>query len=183
MKTKFTAQDIREGRFSLSPTLSARVTVERDDDHGAPWEENDGHGPVSEWTARDKRPGERVLSADRHVKRFYDFAAAVEIAKRDGWDAPPYKTGTKGEQAARAVESDFQFLKSWCDDEWFYAVVSVTLHDVDGEEIATDCLGGVESKGDYWRECAADMLNELIAQHGAETVERAYWEARDTVTA
>ncbi len=183
MKTKLTAQDIHKGRFALSPAISARVTVERDDCHGAPWKENDGHGPVSEWTTRDKRPGERVLSMDRHSKRFYDFAAAVEIAKRDRWDAPPYKTGTKGEQAVRAVESDFQFLKSWCADEWFYAVVSVSLLDVDGEEIAADWLRGVEGKGDYWRECAADMLNELIAQHSAETVERAYWEARDTVTA
>lgn len=66
-----------------------RVEAERDDDMGPPWEENDGHGEVSDWTTRDKGPGELVLSADRFSKRYYDFAGACRIARRDGWGFLP----------------------------------------------------------------------------------------------
>lgn len=86
----------------------------------APWDHDDGHGPVSDWTRRDKLPGERVLCEDHRSKRYYDFAAAVRLAKKDGWDAPPYKTGTKGEQANRAAEADFKLLKRWCDNDWYW---------------------------------------------------------------
>lgn len=41
-----------------------RAEVHHDSDMGAPWEEHYGHGPVSDWTIRDKRPGELVLSVD-----------------------------------------------------------------------------------------------------------------------
>jgi len=103
------------------------ATVHHDPDAGMPWEREDGHGPVSEWTSRDKQPGERVLSSDRQSKRFYNFAEAVEIAKRDGWDAEPFGQGTAGERAARAAEADFKALKAWCNDEWTYAGVAVTV--------------------------------------------------------
>ncbi|WP_239482854.1 hypothetical protein [Paraburkholderia sp. C35] len=66
-------------------TYRVRINVQDDIDHGAPWEEHDGHGPVSDWTTRDKRPGERVLSSDRGIKRFYDVQEANRIAEQDGW--------------------------------------------------------------------------------------------------
>lgn len=160
---KLASKDINEGNIKISGTpFTARITVERDDCSGAPWEDCDGHGIVSQWTTRDKQAGERVLCSDRHSKRFYNVAESIAIAKRDGWGAPPYKTGTKGEQAARAVESDFEFLKGWANDDWFYAVVTVKLLDEDGKEIASDSLGGVETLNDYWKESAADMLNALL---------------------
>ena len=55
--------------------------TEYDDSREAPWEEEDGHGVVSEWTTRDKAPGERVLIADRSRKRYYDIAATMRIAR------------------------------------------------------------------------------------------------------
>ena len=70
-----------------------RVEIEPDYDHGAPWEEEDGHGPVSEWTSRAKLPGEVIIAKDRGSYRYYDFAGACRIARRDGWDAKPYNTG------------------------------------------------------------------------------------------
>lgn len=69
----------------LKDGYSVRVHVDYDQDMGAPWEEHDGHGPVSEWTTRDKLPGERVLATDRNHRRYYDFAEACKIARRDGW--------------------------------------------------------------------------------------------------
>src|SRR5690606_5719725 len=65
--------------------LTFSVSLEYDYVHRAPWEECDGHGPVSDWTSRDKLPGERVLRHDRGSYRYYDVAEATRIAKRDGW--------------------------------------------------------------------------------------------------
>jgi hypothetical protein len=57
--------------------LTFSVSVEPDDLHGAPWEVDCGHGPVSDWTTRGKLPGERVLWSDRGCYRYYDVAEAT----------------------------------------------------------------------------------------------------------
>ena len=56
---------------------------------GPPWKEHDGHGPVSEWTTRDKGSGERILKKDGRSCRYYDFREAVNIARKDGWGLGP----------------------------------------------------------------------------------------------
>ena len=62
------------------------VEIEPDFDQTAPWDNEDGHGPVSNWTRSGKAPGQLVLNEDRDgSKRYYDFAEACRIAKRDGW--------------------------------------------------------------------------------------------------
>ena len=144
--------------------LTFRVTIEHDTDHGAPWENEDGHGPVTDWEHRDKRPGELVLDSDGRAKRFYDFAEACRIAQRDGWDAPPYKTGTARQRAARAARADFDYLRAWCRDDWHYVGVIVTLLDEDGDEVDSASLWGVEdSDSAYVDEVAADLADELAA--------------------
>jgi hypothetical protein len=83
---KYTNDDGWTDAVEVHGAYSVRVLVERDGDMGAPWKEDDGHGPVSDWRSMEsKAPGERVLHQDRSQARFYDFAAAVKIAKRDGW--------------------------------------------------------------------------------------------------
>jgi hypothetical protein len=62
-----------------------KVNFPYDTDTGMPWENCDGHGVVSDWTRRDKRPGEVELCSDRGSKRFYDVQESTKIAKRDGW--------------------------------------------------------------------------------------------------
>lgn len=62
-----------------------RFRTEWDDCGEAPWERCEGHGPVTDWTTRDKRPGEMILNSDGRSRRFYDFAEAVRIARRDNW--------------------------------------------------------------------------------------------------
>lgn len=147
--------------IELGHGYRAEVTVERDQDMGEPWKEHDGHGPVSEWTTRDKAPGERLLCVDHSHKRYYDFAEAVRIAKREGWDAPPYKTGTKAQQAARAAEADYERLRGWCNDQWHWTGVCVTVFDRHDAEIADDSVWGVESDGDYWEVLAREMAFNL----------------------
>lgn len=81
----------REG-FALS------VELEPDTDHGAPWEECDGHGPVSDWRPvreGSKRPGEWLLHVDHGSARYYDFAAACKQALAEGWGYTPGKLETE----------------------------------------------------------------------------------------
>jgi hypothetical protein len=178
--------------IEVGDNLFIRVTVERDDCMGPPWKEADSHGPVTGWERRDKRPGERILSSDHGANRFYDYAAAMELARKDGWGLGPNKLAalerglgrkaTAGEIRAAAVDSDFEFLRGWCNDDWEYVFVSVKLEDEDGREIASDCIGGVESCGDYWVELANGMASELVESHGKEQAESNYWACRDSVT-
>lgn len=122
-----------------------QLEVYPDECSGAPWDMDDSTGLVSYWTRRDKRSGEWVLSTDHGSKRYYDFAETMKKAKREGWDTPPYRVGTKGERAVRAVTADFERLRRWCDDGWCYATLHVTLLDPSGYETEyDDHLGGVE---------------------------------------
>lgn len=146
--------------------LAFSVEFEDDNDSGAPWENCEGHGPVSDWETRSKRAGELVLNSDRHAKRFYDFAESCRIARRDGWDAAPYNEGseTKRQQAAKAARSDFEYLRAWCNDEWRYVGVIVTLLDDEGEKTeVSDSLWGVETYNDHHEAEARAIADELAS--------------------
>jgi hypothetical protein len=139
------------------------AVTERDDDSRVPWEDC-GHGPVSEWTTRDKRPGERVLCTDGRSKRFYDFADAIKTAKADGWDAKPYG-GTAGQRAARAVEADFRNLQAWCNDQWWYVGVCVRVYknEIPLTGKYEHALWGIESNsGEYLVDTANELLGEAV---------------------
>lgn len=146
------------------------VKFDYDTDNGAPWENCDGHGPVSDWEKRSKRPGELILNTDwRGNQRFYNFAEAVKQARREGWDAHPYNEGseTKGQQAAKAAMADFEYLREWCNDVWCYVGATVTLLDDDGEETSiSDSMWGVETRGDYHHEQARLLADDLARGFG-----------------
>lgn len=176
---------------TLERGYKAGIRIERDDDMGAPWEERDGHGPVSEWTTRDKLPGERVLCTDRAHKRYYDWAEAIKIAKREGWDAEPYG-GTKGQKAERAVAADFEHLRAWCNDEWYWVGYVVKVYDERGNEIGEDSLWGIDDE-EYAVSEALESAKRIAEDHYDgrrdewrqamhEARERKAWEARDVVT-
>lgn len=144
--------------------VTCTVDADWDDTIGHPWEEFDGHGPVSEWTTRPKTPGERVLARTcrNGYCRYYDYQQAIKIAKRDGWDAPPYGEGTAGERAVRAVEADFQRLKDYCNGKWGYVSITVTVTPYrDGLKWGWVMWGGIESDAD---EHCLDVTNELLAE-------------------
>lgn len=122
---------------------SYRVEYFYDDDATPPWDNEDGHGPVSDWVRRDKRPGELVLNSDnRGFSRFYDFAEACRVARRDRWGSRNCEPGMSSRQkAATAARDDFEYLRDWCDDKWFYVGLVVTLLDADGD--ATEHSAGL----------------------------------------
>lgn len=152
------------------------VTTERDTDTGAPWVENDGHGPVSEWTTRNKRAGEMVLCRDRQSCRFYDYQEAVKIAKRDVWGLPEYAIKenngvpfTPAQIAGLAALHDYEYLRKWCADEWCYIGVIATAPD--GE---TASLWGIESNDDaYIDEVAKELAIQLNSEYQDRQTEEA----------
>ena len=157
------------------------ITVSWHYDEGLrePWKENDGHGPVSEWTTRDKQAGELVLCKDGRSKRFYDFAEACRIAKRDGWDSQPFNKGqeSKRQQAAKAARADFEYLRAWCNDEWHWSYYTVTIEGMDYDE----SCGGIES--DSQAEIEQEALADAKAWLEQELAESEAMAARDILTA
>lgn len=182
-----------------------RLTVERDDYMSEPWKEHDGHGPVSEWTRREKRPGERLLVSDGRdygSKRYYDVQEATRIARRDGWGPVscqscggaaggigtpaygtvheteamdqhhPFRPESKRAQAARAVERDYEYLRSWCRDEWEW--LSVTVEHVDdgkptGLRESLSGIDGDHDNGKYITEVAYELAAEIVSQLEVDT--------------
>lgn len=152
------------------------MRIEHDACHWAPWEEEDGHGPVSGWERRAKRPGEMILCGDGRgrlgtddARRFYDFQAAVATARAEGWDAPPYG-GTIGEKAHRAALADFDRLRRYCNGDWGYVGVIVSLADEDGEPLDdySESLWDIESDaGDYLDAVARELADDIIEQFKA----------------
>lgn len=195
MKTTLTKDDVPKwagASIELGEGYALKVDTEYDEGMGPPWEEHEGHGPVSDWVSRDKRPGERLLHNDRGSKRYYDIEAATELARKDGWGLSDEKIAlltsgmcrapTAGEIRAAAVESDFDLMRGWVDDEWHWVGVVVKLIGPDDEEIADSSLWGIEDNSDYWREIAAELGEGLIAEHLKETAEAGYWAARGVLT-
>lgn len=156
--------------------LNVTARVVHDDHADPPWEMCDGHGPVSDWTSRDKRPGEVVLNRDHGSFRYYDWEEAIKIAKRDGWDAPPYGTGSKGQKAERAVKADFEYLQSWCRDEWHYVgiVLSVSKGDDTLDSHAASLWGIACNLPNRDNSYLLDLANELLdeaVEKGKESLE------------
>lgn len=196
------------------------ATIHNDDDTGAPWDEHDGHGPVSGMTTRDKRPGELVLCSDVG-RRFYDFAAACQIARRDGWGfmpypvkveaapgAPPYAprggtvtagpfsasdptdfnraiaavyaehkaTMTPRAYAAAAALKDFEHLQAWCNDDWRWVGVAVTVSraGVDLVDPYAVAVWGIDSESaDHLTGTANDLIGQALAIARAKLAELA----------
>ena len=148
--------------------FKAIATVHHDPDLGPPWREHDGHGIVREDLKENKRPGERVMGQGyaRDIYFLYDFAATVKKAKAEGWDAPPYKTGTKGQQAERAAESDFRNMQAWLDDKWTWCYVLLTVYK-NGIKLGSASLCGIEcnypeSGNSYLCDAANELLDEAL---------------------
>lgn len=148
--------------------FTVTATIHHDPDT-KPWH-HDGHGPVTKWVSRAKRPGERILASDHTSHhRYYDFSAAVAIARRDGWDAEPYGQGTPGQRAERAAEADYRSLKAWCDDEWFFCGVAlqVSRNGIRLTDKYAASLWGIDcnhpnGNNAYLTDVANDLLDEAL---------------------
>lgn len=146
------------------------------DEHAdAPWERSDYHGVVSGWDTRSKLPGELILSEDGRSRRFYDVQETMKKARAEAWglSEPALaklceslgRQATRGEILAASVRADFEFLRGWCNDEWYYVGVCVRATDADGtaiDEPFANALWGIESgNADYIREVAIELAGEI----------------------
>jgi hypothetical protein len=160
-------------------SYAVRIEIYQDEHHGPPWEEHDGHGPVSGWTyynpsswASTKRPGQRVLSRDRHSARFYDWQEATKTAKRDRWGIGDEqkmdlakrlkRNPTKGDITAEAVRLDFERLRAWCNDEWQWLGFRTTITAPDGTEHDGDSYWGFDDPA-YMMEEAQSNAEAFVA--------------------
>lgn len=155
-----------------------------DESMGAPWKEHDGHGVVSDWIPLDAKPeGSRIISVDGPRYLFYDWQGTIALAKADGWGisdaamqamtAELGRAPTPHEIAVQAAEDDFERMREWCNNQWQWIGVVVTLlkEDVDApkgyfETKYTHGLWGLESDSgdDYLTEIAYELAGELLAE-------------------
>jgi hypothetical protein len=68
---------------------------------------------------------------------------------------------SRREIKAYAVERDFERMRAWCNGDWQWIGVIVTVLDAEGEEVDNRSLWGIESATITWREVAADLVNEI----------------------
>lgn len=148
------------------------IHLEHDEISGPPWEECDGHGEVTKWTCRGKGPGEMMLCEDSGDKRYYDFAGAVQKARDERWGAPDWMDReiyhSNGAIAHDAALADFEYLRAWCNNDWEYVYLTVTLLDEDGDEIedCSESLGGVENiNREHVIETARELAYGIIARY------------------
>jgi len=152
--------------------LKFRVSHEYDHDAGAPWDREEGHGPVRHVRANftghhDKRPGELVLNGEfNRGGHVYVFDDACRIALADDWGSYGWQGAgmTRRQFAAEQARNDYERLRAWCEDEWYYLGVVVTLLCVDGGETdAVQSLWGIESDaGDYLHQTASELVDSCI---------------------
>lgn len=149
--------------------FTLRADMVPDDRGQTPWEECEGHGPVSEWRRVHegcKSPGELLLHVDNGMAIYYDFAGACKQALAEGWNAKPYDIPgeTKRQQAARAAKADFEYLKAWCNDRWHYVGVVVTASK-EGIELGSASVWGIEStETDYLCTVANELVPDALEQ-------------------
>lgn len=144
------------------------VELVPDDCAEPPWVDEYPYDLVTDWLRpSDKKPGWRVLCADRGHCRFFDVQKAVKVARKERWGLH-YYGGTVGEAAANTVERMFDYYRSWCDNVWCYVGVRVTLLKEDGtpDPEHTDSVYGIawgyrdeNETGDV----ADDMMNGILS--------------------
>lgn len=168
--------------------VDVQVKYYYDSDSDAPWDNADGHGPVrvgrrNYWDgSTDKRPGERPMNQPERSESLYlyDWQEACKLATKDGWNTEPYDAPNR---VQRAVQSDFDFLRGWVNDDWCYVGVEVQVLDEGGEPVGdSDSLWGVETYKNYHKEQAKEMAQDLVDAHKREIAERLACEERDIVT-
>jgi hypothetical protein len=161
-----------------------RVNYPNDEDHEAPWNDGDGQGIVIEPNryTQAKKPGWRVLhSGDRWDKWYFDWQGTIAKAKLEGWGLGPEgiaalawklkRDPTPGEINEEAVEQNFQWMRGFLRDDWWYCAIIIThLPDPDDDTVPRDyhpdhaCWGFDTSSPEYIAEETDSMIDNYIGE-------------------
>ena len=142
------------------------IIVNELDDDIAPWGYCDNEADlITDWTRRDKKPGEMVLCKDHGHSRFFDYQKACKFALKEQWgsrDSLP--TDTKKQIASKAALNLFNYWRSWFYDEWTYRYVEITLinPDTNQETDFIESCGGIEDLNDYDQDWIKENAAVLI---------------------
>lgn len=159
--------------FRVDDTLTidgfeVEVNYETDDSAEHPWEANDedlvrrdDRPHYGGGTGSGKKPHEHPLNAPRRgdSQFYYNWKKAMEKAKAEKWDTPPFGAPN---QAERAVLANFKFYAGYLAFDWEYKVVSVRLKNY--PQYGTT-VGGFESHENYHEEGAQDLAREVINEY------------------
>lgn len=144
------------------------ATIHDDFESPQPWEIYEGHSPVSQWTQRAARPGERLLCTDRNSHRYYDFAEAVKLAHENGRRAPGDEAEPQSDAVAeRAAEHEYKMLKAGFEHKWFYCGVGLQVFkdDVPLTDPYGNTVWGLECNlPDYGNGYLSIVANELLEE-------------------
>ena len=151
--------------------------IKPDEHHEPPWKSSDGHGPVSDWMPHSyvhKKDRDWIVSQDYDSVRLYDHEEALRIALRDGWGPrQPVEGESVQDRALRAVREDFEHLKRWCDDEWFYGCLEVSAWKED-IKFGYATIGGIDvnsgDNNDWLSSYLEDLASEAIADARATLI-------------
>lgn len=167
-----------ENLVELPQGWSLKFDIQYDDSCRTPWGDCDGMGVIKE--CRD-HPGEAysdwILNSEYRCYIYYDWKATLKEAIRDRWDAKPYRVCTKREQAMRAMRSTYDYLRRWCENDWYYVGCIVTLYDENEDEVGEESCWGFESC------CMDDICSEARSWaarliHNERKLRRSVKEAR-----
>lgn len=139
-----------------------------DDDAGAPWENEDGHGEVMWISDREALPrGWTVIHDADRGRWIYNTGAAIVKARRENWGIDEksryFRVGmSRGARAYAAVKGNRDYLAGYLRDEWGYLGVSVQPAGTPDDFRAA--LWGVVSGDDgYLCHVASEMAHEWLA--------------------
>lgn len=96
----------------------------------------------------------------------HDSDTGAPWSEHDGHDT----IETPRQRASRAALSDFKALRAWCNDEWFWCGIVVTVtHTESGLELASDSLWGIDanypgSDNSHLTECAMELAETALQE-------------------
>jgi len=158
--------------FTPAPGFVARVYL--NEDHGNPWDEEDGHVSPEYFVRRDDVPsGWAIMSTHGRGYWAYDLGAALMKASREKWglstDSREYKAirikeghkkPTRAQIRYAAVKADAWRMAEFINGDWGYVGVSVTREDE--EETYDHAVWGIESDDQsFWQEIAKELMCEM----------------------
>ena len=134
------------------------VEFQRDDNSGTPWGDSDCHGVISKHEhSRREYDDDWLLYSDRGSYRYYERDASLEKAIKM-WGVAPDK-------AMASIKADYEVLRRWYNDDWWYVGVIVKLFDDENKELAEESCWDRQSDDILYlcsdaRSWAADMILE-----------------------